>query len=434
MAVSSAALGGGVSPTPESTFTLQPVRSRTSSAVCPGWTVSTYASPPPSGNRNTHSVVMIADGPPPRSPLRSRHPAEPSPSPGEVMNETRSTRRRCSWFMSVTHRRLRMAMSAPPPLPGSLTRGREGSPTYDVFKFPKQSTSPPPMKPRSTLSCAISAIVFDIRVAHTAPATLGGSPIVPRKASAGRSRMSPTSNSPRAFGACVSRATAYANIGSRMPTNTRSPSWISREATATISSCAVWASLIAEIDRRRVTVIANAQRVHIDLFQIARTVGHVQYPAPEPARKAILGARLLRVVAIERVVALEVSLHRGRVRPARFMNNGHHLGLRQQDPIWIAEDDGRIDKLLAGDDHLFRGQPSLLGDSQRPPDMRAPHPIGALRVDDGDVRPHRPDVDEAKANRQIRIRPQDVATQERACRKARHVPGRRPQGERDREI
>src|SRR5712692_11822775 len=136
--------------------------------------------------------------------------------------------------------------------------------------------------------------------------------------------------------------------------------------------------------------MANPQRVDIDTFQIARAVGHVQHPALQPTRKAILGPRLLRVAAIERVVALEISLHGRRVRATRLMNDGDHLGLRQQDPIWIAEDDPRIDKLVAGYDHLVSGQPRLLGDSQWPPDMRAPYRIGTLRMDDGDVRPHRP--------------------------------------------
>ena len=83
------------------------------------------------------------------------------------------------------------------------------------------------------------AITFDIRVAHRAPVTFGGSPIVPRNSDAGWSRINPTSNRPRALGACALRATAYASIGRRIPTKTRSPSRISREATATISSCGV---------------------------------------------------------------------------------------------------------------------------------------------------------------------------------------------------
>ena len=130
-------------------------------------------------------------------------------------------------------------MSAPPPLPGSFTVGLAGSPTHEVLRLPKRSTSAPPMKPRSTLPCAISAITFDIRVAHSAPVTLAGSPMVPRNADAGWSRIRPTSKSPRASGACELRATEYARIGRRMPTNTRSPSRISREATATIISWAV---------------------------------------------------------------------------------------------------------------------------------------------------------------------------------------------------
>ncbi len=71
-------------------------------------------------------------------------------------------------------------MSAPPPLPGSFTRGRSGGPTYEVLRLPKRSTSAPPMNPRSTMPCAISAITFDMRVAQRAPATFGGSPMVPR--------------------------------------------------------------------------------------------------------------------------------------------------------------------------------------------------------------------------------------------------------------
>src|SRR5712671_5223436 len=110
-----------------------------------------------------------------------------------------------------------------------------------------------------------------------------------------------------------------------MPTSTRSPSWISREATATISSCGVWL-FVAIVGGRRVTVIADAQRADIDLFQITRAVGHVQHPALQPTRKAILGPRLLRIVAIERVVALEISLHGRRVRATRLMNDGDHLG------------------------------------------------------------------------------------------------------------
>src|SRR5260370_11718262 len=277
-------------------------------------------------------------------------------------------------------------MSAPPPLPGSLTFGFAGSPTYEVFRLPKRSTSAPPMKPRSTCPCAISAIAFDIRVAHSASATFGGSPIVPRKAAAGWSRIRPTSKSPRALAACALRATAYARIGSRIPTNTRSPSRISREATATISSCGVYDSLIAEVRRRGELVVMNAQRLDVHAFEIGRAIRHVEDPRLQPGREALRGARLLRVLAIETVVSLEMSLHRRRVRAARLVDDRDHLGLRKQNPIWIAQGDIDVDELLAGHDHLVRREPGLLGDSERPPGVRAAHRVGPLHVDDPNVR------------------------------------------------
>src|SRR5579862_7865324 len=51
--------------------------------------------------------------------------------------------------------------------------------------------------------------------------------------------MIPFSKRPIACGACVRRATRNASIGSRIPTNTSSPSRISRAAAATINSLKV---------------------------------------------------------------------------------------------------------------------------------------------------------------------------------------------------
>src|SRR5216683_4671752 len=135
-----------------------------------------------------------------------------------------------------------------------------------------------------------------------------------------------------------------------MPTKTRSPSWISRDATAISSSCSVNDSLIAEVGLSRVLVVMDANRVDVDAVQVRRPVGHVQHPALQPTGKAILGPRLLRVVAVERVVALEMSLNRRGVRASRFMNDGDHLRLRQEDAIRIGQGDVGVDKLLAGDD------------------------------------------------------------------------------------
>ena len=54
--------------------------------------------------------------------------------------------------------------------------------------------------------------------------------------SAGQSRNTPLSKMPMALGACNSLATANPKSGSRIPTNTRSPSRISRAAAMTMSS------------------------------------------------------------------------------------------------------------------------------------------------------------------------------------------------------
>src|SRR4029077_15910131 len=126
-----------------------------------------------------------------------------------------------------------------------------------------------------------------------------------------------------------------------MPTKTRSPSWISREATATISSCDVYgASLIAEVGRGRVLVVMNAKALDVDAVQIRRAIGNIDDPALQPACEAVLAPRLLRVLAIERVVALEISLHGRRVCAARLVNDRNHLRFRQQDAIWIAQHNG----------------------------------------------------------------------------------------------
>jgi hypothetical protein len=70
---------------------------------------------------------MTAAGPPPANPTRRRQPA-PSPKPGEVTKSTRSRKRCFSCGMMTTKRLARLAMSAPPPLPGKRTFGLRQSP------------------------------------------------------------------------------------------------------------------------------------------------------------------------------------------------------------------------------------------------------------------------------------------------------------------
>src|SRR5205809_6029233 len=218
-----------------------------------------------------------------------------------------------------------------------------------------------------------------------------------------------------------------------MPTKTRSPSRISREATATISSCAEY-SLIAEVGRYRQPGLLDADGLDVDAPHVVPAIADPQDPFLKPGTETFDRPRPLRVVAMEGVVALEESLHGRWVRSARLVHHGNDLGLRKQDPIRVAQGHARVDDLLAGDDHTLGSEPRLFTDAQRAPRMRAAVLVGALHVHDGDVRTHSAHVHQGLTGLEVGVGTQDVAAEERARRQARDVPRRRPQGERDGEI
>src|SRR5438093_2737011 len=137
-----------------------------------------------------------------------------------------------------------------------------------------------------------------------------------------------------------------------MPTNTRSPSRISREATATISSCAEY-SLIAEVGRYRQLGLLDADGLDVEAPHVVSAIADPQDPFLEPGIEAFDRPRPLGVVAMEGVVAFEESLHWRRVRSARLVDHGDDLRLRKQDPIRVAQGHARVDDLLAGDDHAL---------------------------------------------------------------------------------
>src|SRR5207248_7719048 len=162
--------------------------------------------------------------------------------------------------------------------------------------------------------------------------------------------------------------------------------------------------------------------------------GNVENPFPQPRSEALDRARLRRVLAIEGMVALEVALDWRRMRPTGLVHDGDDLRLRKDDAVWIAERDLRGDHLLAGDDDPLGGEARLLGDAERAPRMRSPELVGALDVDDRDVRAHRLHVHEPVGRRKAWIRAEDVASKQGPGRKARHVPCRGPQRKRDGEV
>src|SRR5438046_3955836 len=133
--------------------------------------------------------------------------------------------------------------------------------------------------------------------------------------------MRPTSNRPRAFGACVFRATAYATMGSRIPTKTSSRSRISRAATEIISSCDVYASLISEVHGLGRPVAGDEDRIDFDHRHVHLAIGHVQNPALELRLVTIARSRFGRVRFVSRVVALPEALHRRGMRAARLVHD-----------------------------------------------------------------------------------------------------------------
>src|SRR5947207_6250913 len=188
-----------------------------------------------------------------------------------------------------------------------------------------------------------------------------------------------------------------------MPTKTRSPSRISREATATISSCAEY-SLIAEVGRYRRPGLLDADGLDVDAPHVVPAIADPQNPFLEPRIETFDRPRPLGVVAMEGVVALEESLHGRRVRSSRLVHHGDDLGLRKQDPIRVAQGHARVDDLLAGDDHTLGSEPRLFADAQRAPRMRAAVLVGALHVHDRDVRTHDAHVHKALARQEDAVR------------------------------
>src|SRR5215831_8083889 len=110
-----------------------------------------------------------------------------------------------------------------------------------------------------------------------------------------------------------------------MPTNTRSPSRTSREATATINSCGVH------------SVIADPQRVEVNLGEIRSPVPDVENPPLQPGLESIVRPCRRRVIAEEAMVSVEVALDGRRMRTAGLMDHGDDLRLRKQDPVRMLE-------------------------------------------------------------------------------------------------
>src|SRR2546427_1556066 len=138
-----------------------------------------------------------------------------------------------------------------------------------------------------------------------------------------------------------------------MPTKTRSPSRISREAATTISSCGVYALLIRKVGGSRKRLTLDAQRMDVEPFQVRDPIRHVQHPLLEPRLEAVRGSRLRGVLAEEGVVPFEVALDGRRMGAAGRLHDGDDFRLREEDPVGIAQRDPHAHELLTCDDNAL---------------------------------------------------------------------------------
>src|SRR5205823_4788092 len=118
-------------------------------------------------------------------------------------------------------------------------------------------------------------------------------------------------------------------------------------------------------------MLLDGQGLEVDPLEIGGAAADVQDPALEPRLEALARARLLPVLAVEGVVALEEPLHGRWMRAARLGYDRDHLRLGEQDPVRVAERDRLVLQLLTRDDHALRREPGLLGDAERAPGVRA---------------------------------------------------------------
>src|SRR5207237_313604 len=124
------------------------------------------------------------------------------------------------------------------------------------------------------------------------------------------SRMTPASNNPIAPGAWVRLATQKASKGRRIPTNTTSPSRISRAAAATMISPGVNSEPIVHLGSQTPTSDEEPLEPLVAKLQhVARPIWHVVHPLSLPSCEAVGGSRCIVILVIGSMVAVVEALH-----------------------------------------------------------------------------------------------------------------------------
>src|SRR5579884_2100666 len=274
----------------------------------------------------------------------------------------------------------------------------------------------------------------------SAPAMFGGSPIVTSGPVGGASRMTPFSKRPITRGACRARARANPRSGSRMPTNTISPSRISRAAATTmicrrvappVSSPMMASHPVAHRGGRpRLPGPQPPYPVFSDTGEVFLVVSRPEHQPVEPPEEPVPRPRLLVVLVVEAIVAVDVSLRRGRVRAGGHHGDGPDQEPRDQRAVRVAADHIVVHQLLARQDHRARCPRRLQRDAQVAPQVGVPLPIAPLHVEDRDVGAERGDCEQARTRErtghlaQTRVTAHQIAAQRRPGGQVRHTTRR----------
>src|SRR5579859_7069626 len=129
-----------------------------------------------------------------------------------------------------------------------------------------------------------------------------------------------------------------------MPTNTTSPSSISRAAAATISSAGVKAARasVAIVHRGRQGMLLQLQPgrpLRAEQAQIVVAAVHAIYPARLPGGEFLRRLALALVAQIGLVVAVVVPGHRRGMRPPRRVDDGADAEAGRDHPVRIRSEE-----------------------------------------------------------------------------------------------
>ena len=149
-----------------------------------------------------------------------------------------------------------------------------------------------------------------------------------------------------------------------------------------------------EASNRLIGLVIARDPLGAELLDVVGTAAEVVDPLAQPGLRRGLVAADRVPLAVEVVVAVVGTLDVRGVRPERLDDDRVDDQTRDQGPVRVGADHRLVDELLDDDDHPVGGEGGLLLAAEEAPHLHVPLFVGALRVDDGNVRVqrrHRPD-------------------------------------------